>query len=216
MVRYTDDQIQKLILEHYNGKKIYILAPVVRGRKGHYKELFEQIQRKGFISARIDGVITELKHGLKLDRYKTHNIEVVIDKLEIGEVYGKQLNDSVKIAMDQGKGICMILEKDTEEPKYFSRSLMCPVSGISYDEPAPHSFSFNSPQGACTHCSGLGNVTEIDNEKIIPDPSLSIKKGGIFPLGPYKNSLIFWQLDSIASKFGFTMNTPVGRYLRKQ
>jgi excinuclease ABC subunit A len=210
MVRYTDDQIQKLILEHYNGRKIYILAPVVKGRKGHYKELFELIQRKGFISARIDGVITELKHGLKLDRYKTHNIEVVIDKLEISAGDSKQLNESLKIAMDQGKGQCMILEKNTEEPKYFSRSLMCPVSGISYDEPAPHSFSFNSPQGACPHCSGLGNVSEIDNEKIIPDPSLSIKKGGIFPLGPYKNSLIFWQLDSIASKYGFNMNTPVG------
>jgi excinuclease ABC subunit A len=209
MVRYTDEQIIKIITERYQGKKIYILAPIVRGRKGHYKELFEQIRRKGFISARINGDITELRPNMKLDRYKVHNIEILIDKLEVGLEGEKALKDSVKIAMEHGKGIIMILEKDSPDARYFSRLLMCPTSGISYDEPAPHTFSFNSPHGACPHCNGLGHVSEIDIEKIVPDPDLSIKKGGISALGPYKNSLIFWQLDSLLTKHGLDLTTPV-------
>ncbi len=209
MVRYTDDQILKIILEKYEGKKIYILAPVVRGRKGHYKELFEQIRRKGFISARINGEITELRPNMKLDRYKAHNIEILIDKMEVNADSEKALRESVKIAMDHGKGIIMLLEKDNPEGRYFSRLLMCPSSGISYDEPAPHTFSFNSPHGACPHCNGLGSVSEIDIDKIIPDPEISIKKGGISALGPYKNSLIFWQLDSLLTKHGLNLTTPM-------
>lgn len=209
MVRYTDDQILKLIMDRYKGKKIYILAPVVRGRKGHYKELFEQIRRKGFISARIDNEITELKPNMKLDRYKVHNIEILIDKMEVNALGEKALRDSVKIAMEHGKGIIMLLEKDNPDARYFSRLLMCPTSGISYDEPAPHTFSFNSPHGACPHCNGLGHISEIDIGKIIPDPELSIKKGGISALGPYKNSLIFWQIDSLLTKHGLSLATPV-------
>ncbi len=183
MVHYTDDQIIGLILEKYQGRKLYLLAPVVKGRKGHYKELFEQILKKGFISARIDGEIKELRHGMRLDRYKTHNIEILIDKVEVNEQDRKRLRESVKTAMDQGKGIMMVLEKDTETPRFFSRQLMCPTSGISYNEPAPHSFSFNSPQGACPRCNGLGIISEIDISRIIPDPTLSIRKGAIKPLG---------------------------------
>jgi excinuclease ABC subunit A len=209
MVRFTDEQILKLILEKYPGKKIYILAPVVRGRKGHYKELFEQIRRKGFISARIDGEMTELRPNMKLDRYKVHHIEILIDKMEVSETEEKNLRTSLKTAMEHGKGIIMVLEKDSNQGRYFSRMLMCPTTGISYDEPAPHTFSFNSPQGACPHCNGLGTISEIDLNKIIPDPGLSIKKGGISALGPYKNSLIFWQLDSLMIKHGLNLNTPI-------
>jgi len=209
MVRYTDDQIIKIIIEKYQGKKIYILAPVVRGRKGHYKELFEQIRRKGFISARINGEITELRPNMKVDRYKAHNIEILIDKMEVTPEGEKALKDSVKIAMEHGKGIIMLLEKDNSVARFFSRTLMCPTSGISYDEPAPHTFSFNSPHGACPHCNGLGSVSEIDIDKIIPDPESNIKKGGISALGPYKNSLIFWQLDSLLTKHGLSLTTPM-------
>ncbi len=209
MVRYTDDQIIQLILRNYNNKKTYVLAPVVKGRKGHYKELFEQILRKGFLNVRIDGKVTEVKHGLKVDRYKNHNIEIVIDKLVIKESDLKRLKDSVAVAMNHGKGTIMILEKDTKEPRYFSRQLMCPSTGISYNEPAPHSFSFNSPHGACQECSGLGTIDQVDIRKIIPDTSLSIKQGAIEPLGKYKNSLIFWQIEAIGRKYDFTINTPV-------
>jgi len=209
MVRYTDEQIIGLIQRRYSGEKILLLAPVVRGRKGHYRELFEQIRKKGFLYVRIDGQITELKYGLKVDRYKTHNIEIVIDRMVVLEEERKRLRDSLQTAMKHGKGIVMVLRHESDEVSYFSRRLMCPVSGISYDEPAPHSFSFNSPRGACPRCNGLGTVNEVDLQKIIPDPALSIKKGGIQPLGPYKNSLIFWQLESIAHKYGFTLNTPI-------
>lgn len=209
MVRYTDDQIIALIQEKYSGSRIYLLAPVVRGRKGHYKELFEQIRRKGFISARINGEITELKPNMKLDRYKAHNIEIIIDKLEVSDEAEKALKSSLKTAMEHGKGVIMVLRKDEAEGRYFSRMLMCPSSGISYDEPAPHTFSFNSPHGACPHCNGLGNISEIDLFRIIPDPSLSIKKGGITALGPYRNSLIFWQLDSLLSRHGLSLSTPI-------
>ena len=159
MVRYTDDQILDLVRSRYADKKIYFLAPVVKGRKGHYKELFEQLRRKGFLNVRINGEIKEITHGLKLDRYKTHNIELVVDKFRVGDVTGKRLHDSVLMSLDQGDGVMMVLEADTPEPRYFSRHLMCPVTGISYNEPAPHTFSFNSPMGACPHCNGLGEIS---------------------------------------------------------
>jgi excinuclease ABC subunit A len=209
MVRYTDEQIINLILENYNNRKTLILAPVVSGRKGHYKELFEQILRKGFLNVRIDGIINEVKHGLKVDRYKNHNIEIVIDKLLVKDTDMKRLRESVATAMQHGKGTIMILEKDTRKPRYFSRLLMCPTTGISYNEPSPHSFSFNSPHGACPECNGLGTINKVDINKIIPDTSLSIKHGAIGPLGKYKNSLIFWQIEAIGRKYDFTVNTPV-------
>ncbi|NOU61033.1 excinuclease ABC subunit UvrA [Marinifilum caeruleilacunae] len=209
MVKYTDEQIINLIHEKFSEKRIYILAPIVKGRKGHYKELFEQIRRKGFLYARVDGEIVELLHGFKVDRYKNHDIEILIDKLVVEEVGDKRLKESVQTAMKHGKGITMILDKDTDEVKYYSRLLMCPSTGISYNTPAPHSFSFNSPHGACPKCKGLGRVNAIDLEKIIPDQSLSIREGGIVPLGKYKNSLIFWQLEAIGRKYDFDMNTPI-------
>lgn len=209
MVRYSDDQIIRLIFEKFSDRKTIILAPVVRNRKGHYKELFEQVIRKGFLEVRIDGIITEVKHGLRVDRYKNHSIEIVIDKLQVKENDRKRLQSSVAIAMNHGKGTIMVMEKDTKDVKYFSRQLMCPTSGISYDEPAPHTFSFNSPQGACPECNGLGTVAEVDLRKIIPDNKISIKNGGIEPLGKYKNSLIFWQIEAIGRKYGFTISTPV-------
>lgn len=209
MVRWTDSKILEKILTEYEGKAVYILAPVVKGRKGHYKELFEHLRRKGFINVRIDGEITEIKHNLKVDRYKNHFIEVVIDKLIIEAKDRKRLEESVKLAMKQGGNVMMLIEKDSKEPRYFSRLLMCPVSGISYSEPAPHSFSFNSPQGACPKCKGLGVIKIADLDKIIPDPKLSIYKGGILPLGKHRDSLIFWQLEALAEKYGFTLKTNI-------
>ncbi|NBC83845.1 MAG: excinuclease ABC subunit UvrA [Bacteroidetes bacterium] len=209
MVKYTTEQIIGLILSEFNNKKTMLLAPVVKGRKGHYRELFEQIRRKGFLHARINGEIKELTHGMKLDRYKTHNIEIVIDKLVIDKQDRKRVKDSLELAFKNSKDVIMVLDIDSNEPKYYSKQLMCPSSGISYNEPAPHSFSFNSPQGACRKCNGLGQIKEIDLKKIIPDDKKSIKQGGILPLGPYKNQLIFWQLESISEKHGFTLNTPI-------
>ncbi len=209
MVHYTDEQILDLINTRFSGKKVYILAPIVKGRKGHYKELFEQLRRKGFLHVRINGEIRELVHGLKLDRYKTHFIELMVDKFRVGEIKEKRLHDSVLMALDQGDGVMMVLDADSDEPRYFSRHLMDPVTGISYGEPAPYTFSFNSPQGACPHCNGLGEVSSIDIKKLIPDPELSIRKGGIEPLGKYKNTWIFWQIEAIAEKNGFTLDTPV-------
>jgi excinuclease ABC subunit A len=209
MVKYTDDQIIGLILEKYAGEKIYILAPLVKGRKGHYKEVFEQIRRKGFLNARIDGEITEVRHGLKLDRYKTHFIEIVIDKIQVDASDRNRLKNSVNLAMQHGKGILMIVEASNKNSRYYSRQLMCPTSGISYNEPAPHTFSFNSPQGACPHCNGMGTVNQLDISKVIPNPDLSIKKGGILPLGPYRNALIFWQLEAVANKYKFGLSTPI-------
>ncbi len=210
MVRYTDQQIIKLIIEKYNNKKTIVLAPVVKGRKGHYKELFEQIRKKGFLYARVDGEIREIRPGYRLDRYKTHNIEIVIDKLVVTGRDEKRLGETIQTAMIHGKDIVMILDMESNETRYFSKQLMCPSTGISYNEPAPHSFSFNSPRGACKKCSGLGSVTEMDLAKIIPNPGISIRRGGIEPLGPYKNSLIFWQLEAIAAKYQFSLNTPMG------
>jgi len=209
MVKYTDEQIIRLIRQKFEKKRIYVLSPIVKGRKGHYRELFEQIRRRGFLYARIDGEVRELVHGLKVDRYKIHHIDIVIDKMEVDNTNPTRLRDSVQTAMKHGDGVMMILDKDTNEARYFSRHLMCPTTGISYNEPAPHSFSFNSPQGACPKCNGLGEVPQIDIDKIIPDPSLSIYKGGIVPLGPYKNSVIFWQCEAIAQKFEFTLKTPI-------
>jgi excinuclease ABC subunit A len=209
MVKYTDDQILELVKTRFADKKVYFLAPIIKGRKGHYKELFEQLRRKGFLHVRINGEIRELVHGLKLDRYKTHYIELVIDKFKVGGITDKRLRDSVLMALDQGDGVMMVLDTESTEPRYFSRHLMCPVTGISYNEPAPHTFSFNSPQGACPHCNGLGEVSSIDINKLIPDPELSIRKGGIEPLGKYKNVWIFWQIEAIAEKNGFTLDTPI-------
>ncbi len=209
MVKYTDEQIQQLILEQFEGRKVYIAAPLVKGRKGHYKELFEQIRKKGFLHVRIDGEIQEVVHGLKVDRYKTHFIEMVVDRFAVSSKDTKRLKESIRLAMQHGKGIMMLIDKDTDEQRFYSRQLMCPSTGLSYNEPAPHSFSFNSPQGACPKCKGLGTVDEVDFDKIVPDANLTIKKGGIAPLGKYKNSLIFWQIEAIGDKYGFTVNTPI-------
>lgn len=209
MVKYSEEQIVDLILKDFEGKKTYLLAPLVRGRKGHYKELFEQIRRKGFLHVRIDGEIREATHGLKVDRYKNHDIEVVIDKLLVTEKDRKRLKESMQKAMQQGNGIVMILEKSTDNVRYFSKMLMCPTSGISYDEPAPHNFSFNSPHGACPHCKGLGYVNEIDMDKIIPDKSISIFNGGISPLGKHKSSMIFWQIEAILEKYDCNLKTAI-------
>ncbi|TGY60452.1 excinuclease ABC subunit UvrA [Parabacteroides distasonis] len=209
MVKYTEDQVLRLILDEYNGKKTYLLAPLVRNRKGHYKELFEQIRKKGYLNVRVDGELKEIFHGMKLDRYKMHSIEVVIDKMIVSETDERRLKESLKIAMKQGDGLVLILDTETNEVRHYSRRLMDPVTGLSYSEPAPHNFSFNSPQGACPKCKGLGQVNLLDMDKIVPDPSLSIYSGGIVALGKYKNSLIFWQIDALCQKHGVTIKTPI-------
>jgi len=209
MVKYTEEKIVQLIKEKFSGRKIHVLAPQVKGRKGHYRELFEQMRRKGFLYARVDGEIKELTHGFKVDRYKNHFIEMMIDKLVVDEASEKRLKESLHTAMIQGHGITMILDHESGEVKYYSRQLMCPTTGISYAEPAPHSFSFNSPQGACPKCNGLGRIAEIDLDKIIPDKELSIGKGGIAPLGPQKNSLIWWQIEALGEKYDFDLKTPI-------
>ncbi len=209
MVKYSEDQIVDLILKDYEGKRTFLLAPLVKGRKGHYKELFEQIRKKGYLNVRIDGEIREAVHGLKVDRYKNHDIEVVIDKLLVSEKDRQRLKQSMQKAMQQGNGIVMLLEKDKNEARFFSKMLMCPTSGISYDEPAPHNFSFNSPHGACPHCKGLGYVNQIDMDKIVPDRKLNIFNGAIAPLGKHKSTTIFWQIEAILEKHGLTLKTPV-------
>jgi len=211
MVKYTEEKILNLILEHYEGKQTYILAPLVKGRKGHYKELFENVLKKGFLNVRIDGDIREIVHGLKLDRYKTHDIELVVDKLIVRKCDEQRLKKSVELAMTQGNGIIMLLEKMSKEVRFFSKHLMCPTSGISYTEPAPHNFSFNTPKGACPVCRGMGEVSQIDIEKIIPNKDLSIAQGGIVALGKQKNSLIFWQIAAICEKYGATLKTPISQ-----
>lgn len=209
MVKYTDEQIVDLILSEYEGKKTYLLAPVIRGRKGHYRELFEQIRKKGFLHVRVDGELREITHNMKVDRYKIHDIEVVIDRLLVSEKDRKRLLSSMQKAMQQGNGVIMLLDAENEKARYFSRKLMCPSTGISYDEPAPHHFSFNSPHGYCQRCKGLGFVNEIDMDKIIPDKSVSIYNGGIAPLGKHKNSMIFWQIEAILEKYECTLKSPV-------
>ena len=209
MVKYTEDQILELIHKDYDGEAVNILAPLVKARKGHYRELFEQIRKKGYLYVRVDGQLLEVKHGMKLDRYKNHDIEVVIDRLVVSGDDPQRLRDSVHMAIRQGEGAMMIIRKNEDTPRYFSRLLMCPTTGVSYADPAPHNFSFNSPRGACPYCKGLGVVTEIDREKVIPDPSLSIAEGGIAPLGKAKKSLFFAQLEALGEKYGFTLKTPI-------
>ena len=209
MVKYTEEQILDLILNDYKGKKIYILAPLVRTRKGHYKELFEQVRKKGYLYVRVDGEIREALPGMKLDRYKNHDIDVVIDKLIVTDKDDVRLKNSVATAMQQGDGLLMILDLQSENVRHYSKRLMCPVTGLSYREPAPHNFSFNSPQGACPKCKGLGVVNQIDVEKVIPDRELSIYEGAVIPLGKYKNSMIFWQIAALLEKYEATLKTPV-------
>jgi excinuclease ABC subunit A len=209
MVKYTEEQILELILQKYAHKKIYILAPVVRNRKGHYKELFEQIRKKGYLHVRVDGEIKEILPGMRVDRYKNHDIEILIDKLVVSDKFADQLRASVRTAMKQGQGLILIQDFETGEVRYYSRELMCPTTGLSYSEPAPHNFSFNSPQGACPRCKGLGTVDRIDMEKVIPNPDLSIAAGGIAPLGKERSSLIFWQIAAICEKYGVTLKTPI-------
>ena len=209
MVKYTEEQILSLILERYKGKKTYLLAPLVRNRKGHYKELFEQMRKKGYLNVRVDGEMREIMHGMKLDRYKMHSIEVVIDKLVVSAADERRLKESLRVAMKQGDGLVLVLDADTGEVRHYSRRLMDPATGLSYSEPAPHNFSFNSPQGACPKCKGLGQVNLLDMTKIVPDPSISIYNGGIVALGKYKNSLIFWQIEAICEKYGATLKTPI-------
>ena len=209
MVKYTEEQIINLIIKDFSEKKIFLLSPLVKGRKGHYRELFDQVRKKGFLHARVDGEIKEITHGFRVDRYKNHFIEIVIDRIKVDATDTKRLKESLQVAMKQGNGIVLIMDHESQNVKYYSRQLMCPSTGISYNEPAPHNFSFNSPQGACQKCTGLGRITEIDMEKIIPDRKKNIAKGGIAPLGSYKNSLIFWQIEALGEKHGFTLNSPL-------
>ncbi|HRE97365.1 MAG TPA: excinuclease ABC subunit UvrA, partial [Flavobacteriales bacterium] len=209
MVKYSDSQIQELILTDFNKKKIAILAPVVKGRKGHYRELFEQIKKMGFLRVRVDGKIKELTERISLDRYKIHDVEIVVDRIEVKADNEQRISESIKTAMKHGKGSLMILDMEDDSTRYFSRSLMCPTSGISYPEPAPNLFSFNSPYGACPKCDGIGEVTEADLSKIIPDPSKSIKQGAIAPLGEFKNALILRQIEGLLAHHKLKITTPV-------
>lgn len=209
MVRYTEEQVIDLIIRDYEGRRIYLLAPVVRNRKGHYKELFETIRRKGYLYVCVDGEIREIVHGMKLDRYKNHSIEIVVDKLCVQQKDDKRLHASVATAMQQGEGQLMVYDAETETVRHYSKRLMCPETGLSYRDPAPHNFSFNSPQGACPRCKGLGYVSLIDMDKVIPDRNLSVYEGAIQPLGKYKNSMIFWQIDALLEKYDADVKTPV-------
>ena len=210
MVRYTDEQILDLIIHEYAGKKIYLLAPLVKNRKGHYKELFEQVRKKGYLHVRVDGEIREVVPGMKLDRYKNHDVEVVVDKMKVSaEPDDQRLKQRVNTAMTQGDGLMLILDASTMEARHYSRRLMCPVTGLSYREPAPHNFSFNSPQGACPRCKGLGYVNRIDVDKVVPDRELSIYDGAIIPLGKYKSTMIFWQIDALLEKYEMNIRQPV-------
>lgn len=209
MISYTDAQIVSLIAERFNGKRIAVLAPVVRARKGHYRELFDQIVRMGFIRARVDGKVVEVSSGYRLDRYKTHDIEIVVDRIVVAATAEGRIAQSVDTAMNHGKGTIAVLDLDTDELAYFSRQLMCPTTGIAYQEPEPNTFSFNSPKGACPRCDGLGTTKEVNLNKIIPDPTKSIRKGGIVPIGEYKKNWMFNQLEIIALKHGFTLDSPI-------
>ena len=209
MVSYSDEQIRKLILEDFPQKRIAILAPIIKSRKGHYRELFEQISKQGFLKVRVDGVIKEIEKGMRLDRYKTHDIEVVIDRLIVNNASEKRLEETIKTALYTGNNILMVIDVDDENPRYFSRELMCPSSGVAYPNPEPNTFSFNSPKGACSKCNGLGITNEINFNKVIPDDSISIKNGGIVPLGEEKNSWIFKQLHLIADRYGFKLSDAI-------
>ncbi len=209
MVKYTEEKVIDMIVNNYAGRKILILAPLVRNRKGHYRELFESMRRKGYLHIRIDGEVVEIRQGMKVDRYKNHDIEVVIDRLAVKQTADDRLKKTVQIAMKQGEGLLMIMDYETGEVKHFSKRLMCPTTGISYADPAPNTFSFNSPQGACPRCKGLGYINEIDLEKVIPNRKHSIHEGGIIPLGKYKNQMIFWQIDAILHKYDCNVKTPI-------
>mgnify|MGYP006191974221 CR=1 FL=1 len=211
MVSYSDEQIKELITQDFTGKRINILAPIIRARKGHYAELFQQITKQGFLKVRVNGEIQDLVSGMKLDRYKTHDIEIVVDRLVVdnSDDNQKRLSESINTAMHHGENVLMVLDQDSNEVRYFSRNLMCPTTGISYQNPEPNLFSFNSPKGACAHCNGLGTVNEINRKKIIPNPKLSIKNGGFAPLGEYKSSWIFKQLEIIGEKYGFKLTDAV-------
>ncbi len=211
MVSYSDEQIKKLIIESYDGKKINILAPIIKSRKGHYRELFEQIAKQGFVKVRVDGEVKDIVKGMKVDRYKTHDIEIVIDRLKVleSEDFHKRLSETINTAMYSGDNVLMVLEEGTDVPRYFSRDLMCPTTGISYPNPEPNTFSFNSPKGMCPYCSGLGHVYEVNEKKIFPDKKLSIKSGGIAPLGDYKKSWAFKQIETIAERYNFQITDPI-------
>ncbi len=209
MVRYTEEQVIDLIIKDYEGRRIYLLAPVVRNRKGHYRELFETIRRKGFLYVRVDGEICEVAHGMKLDRYRNHSVEIVVDKLCVQRKDDKRLRDSVATAMRQGEGQLMVYDAETEAVRHYSKRLMCPETGLSYRDPAPHNFSFNSPQGACPRCKGLGLVSLVDMDKVIPNRDLSVYEGAVLPLGKYKNSMIFWQIDALLERYEADVRTPV-------
>lgn len=209
MVRYSEEQITQMIMEHYNNKRINVLAPVVRGRKGHYRDLFEQIRQQGYIKVRVDGEIRELTFGMQLDRYKTHDIEIVIDRLAVHDDAKERIVKSVETAFRRGKGMLMVLEEGSTDARYYSKLLMCPTTGIAYQDPEPNTFSFNSPYGACPKCNGLGTIIQVDMKKIIPDASLSLRKGGLAPLGEYKNNSVFSQLEAIGTRYGFTLDMPI-------
>ena len=210
MVRYTEEQITDLILNEFSGKRINILAPTVRGRKGHYRELFEHIRQAGFTRVRVDGVMREIEFGMMVDRYKTHDIEIVVDRIEVHEDSLTRIKKSVQTAFRYGKGLLMVLDNDSQQLRYFSRLLMCPTTGLSYEDPEPNTFSFNSPYGACPKCNGLGEIAVVDKEKLIPNPNLSLRKGGLAPAGEYKaGSWIFRQLEAIGMKYGYTLDTPM-------
>jgi len=211
MVSYTDEQINELILEEFDGKKIIVLAPLIKSRKGHYRELFEQIAKQGFLKVRVDGEIVDIEKGMRLDRYKTHDIEIVIDRLLVSKESEKRLNETITTALYSGDNIIMVLEHETNTPRYFSRDLMCPISGISYPNPEPNTFSFNSPKGACETCNGLGKIHKVNIDKIIPNSEISIKKGGIAPIGEQKNSWIFKQLQLIADRYKFELIDPISK-----
>ena len=210
MVRFTSEKIVNLILQKYFGRRIYIMSPLVKNRKGHYKELFEQLRKKGYLMVRVDGDFKEIAYGMKLDRYKMHSIELVVDKLRVDDKFKERLSDTVELAFKQGDGELMVLDKDdADKVGHYSRKLMDPLTGLSYAEPAPHNFSFNSPQGACRKCKGLGYVNLIDRDKVMPNMDLSIRDGGIAPIGRYKNSLLFWQISAICEKYDVTLDTPL-------
>lgn len=209
MVKYTEEKVVDLILERYEGHKVYLLAPLVRSRKGHYRELFESVRKKGFLTVRVDGELKEVVSGMKVDRYKNHDIEVVVDKLAVQEKDRERLEKSVHATMQQGQGLIQVLDNATNEARYYSKLLMDPVSGISYREPAPNNFSFNSTQGACPKCKGLGYISVIDREKVVPNPKLSIRDGGLAPLGKYRNALIFWEIEALLLKYDCTLKTPI-------
>lgn len=210
MVRYTEEQIVALLVERYEGRRVYILAPVVQNRKGHYRELLESVRKKGYLYARIDGEMEELLPDMQLDRYKNHSIEVVVDRLRVADKDADRLRQSVATAMQQGVGLIMVFDMETGDVRHYSRRLMCPTSGIAYRDPAPHDFSFNSPQGACPRCKGLGVVSLIDEEKVFPDPKLSVRQGGIAPLGKARQAMIFWQIQAVLERYDATLDTPVG------